>query len=63
MGDFNMKLINFQHHHTTGEFLDGLHSNLFFPTITRPSRITSHTATLLDNIFMNTFLIIREVVY
>ena len=55
MGDFNMNLINFQHHHTTGEFLDGLHSNMFFPMITRPSQITSHTATFLDNIFMNTF--------
>ena len=55
MGDFNMDLINFQHHHTTGEFLDGLHWNMFFPMITRPSRITSHTATLLDNIFITLF--------
>ena len=30
-----------------------LHSNMFFPMITRPTRITSHTATLLDNIFAN----------
>ena len=25
MGDFNLNLINFQHHQNTGEFLDGLH--------------------------------------
>ena len=57
MGDFNfnLNLINFQHHQNTGEFLDGLHLNMFFPTITRPTRITSHTATLLDNIFANKF--------
>ena len=53
MSDLN--LINFQHHKNTGEFLDGLHSNMFFPMITRPTRITSHTATLLENIFANNF--------
>ena len=28
---------------------------MFFPLITRPSRITCHTATLIDNIFLNDF--------
>ena len=28
---------------------------MFFPMITHPTQITSHTATLLDNIFANTF--------
>ena len=37
MGDFNLNLINFQHHQNTGEFLDGLHSHMFFPMITLPS--------------------------
>ena len=55
MGDFNLNLINFQHHQTTGEFLDGLYSNMFIPLITRPSRITCHTATLIDNVFFNDF--------
>ena len=55
MGDFNLNLINFQHHQTTGEFLDGLYSNMFLPLITRLSRITCHTATLIDNIFLNDF--------
>ena len=44
LGDFNLNLINLQHHQNTGEFLDGLDSNMFFPMITRPTRITSHTA-------------------
>ena len=39
----------------TSQFLDGMYSNVFFPLITRPSRITSHTATLIDNIFANNF--------
>ncbi|CAH3188463.1 unnamed protein product, partial [Porites lobata] len=48
MGDFNINLINYQNHHLTGQFLDGMYSNMFFPLITRPSRITPHTATLID---------------
>ena len=35
------------------EFLDALYSNMFFPLITRPTRITCHSATLIDNIFVN----------
>ena len=55
MGDFNINLINYQNQHLTGQFLDGMYSNVFFPLITHPSRITSHTATLIDNIFANNF--------
>ena len=55
MGDFNLNLINFQTHNQTGEFLDDMYSNMFLPLITRPSRITSHSATLIDNIFCNSF--------
>ena len=33
--------------------MDGLYSCTFFPLITLPSRITSHSATLIDNIFTN----------
>ena len=51
MADFNLNLLNNQNHNATGEFLDGLHSHLFFPLISLPSRITSQTATLIDNIF------------
>ena len=51
MGDLNLNLLNNQNHNATGEFLDGLYSHLFFLSITLPSRITSHTATLIDNIF------------
>ena len=65
MDDFNLNLINFQHHQNTGEFLHGLHSNMFFPMMTRPTQITSHAATLLDNSYFSqtSFLITWEVVY
>ena len=55
MGDFNLNLLNHQNHDATGEFLDGLHSCMFTPLISLPSRITSHTATLIYNIFTNYF--------
>ena len=51
MGDFNLNLLNNENHNATGEFLHGLYSHLFFPLITLPSRIISHTASLIDNIF------------
>ena len=33
--------------------LEIMYSRMFFPLITRPTRITSNTATLIDNIFTN----------
>ena len=53
MGDFNLNLLNHQIHDATGQFLDGLYSCMFSSLITLPSRITSHSATLIDNIFTN----------
>lgn len=40
---------------TNGAFLDVMFSRSFVPLITRPTRLTSHTATLIDNIFTNNF--------
>ena len=48
MGDFNVNLMNYQSSNLTGEFLDGMYSNLLCPLINRPTRITSHTATFID---------------
>ena len=53
LGDWNLDLINHHCHETTGEFLEIMYSRVFFPLITRPTRITSNTATLIDNIFTN----------
>ena len=53
MVDSNLNLLNHGDHFATGEFMDGLYSSTFFLLITLLSRITSHSATLIDNIFMN----------
>ena len=55
MGDFNLDLFRYDQHSATQEFVDSSFSHMFIPLITRPMRITSHTATLIDNIFTNSF--------
>ena len=53
MGDYNINLINYENHTLTSDFVDLLHSHSFISLINRPTRITSTTATLIDNIFTN----------
>ena len=53
LGDFNVNLLNYNEHNQTNELLDSLASNSFIPLILRPTRITSHSNTLIDNIFSN----------
>ena len=53
LGDFNVHLLNYNEHNQTNEFLDSLASNSFIPLILQPTRITSHSNTLTDNIFSN----------
>lgn len=55
MGDCNLNLMNYQSHNLTGEFSDMMYSNTFLPLITCPTTIRSHCATLIDNIFQNSF--------
>ena len=52
MGDFNIDLLN-SSHSATEEFLNTLETNFFNPHILQPTRITNHSATLIDNIFFN----------
>ena len=53
LGDFNVKLLNYNGHTPTNEFLDSLASNSVIPYILQPTRITDHSETLIDNIFSN----------
>ena len=53
LGDFNVNLLNYNEHNQTNEFLDSLTPNSFIPVILQPTRITSHSNTLIDNIFSN----------
>jgi hypothetical protein len=48
MGDFNLDLLNHSSHQFTNEFLDIMYANSFSPLITLPTRLTSHSATLID---------------
>ena len=51
LGDFNVNLLNYNEHNETNEFLDSLACNSFIPLILQPTRITSHSNTLIDSIF------------
>ena len=53
MGDFNFDLLNWENHSDTEEFFNLLGSYYFLPHILQPTRITDHSATLIDNIFFN----------
>ena len=49
-GDFNLDLLE---HAYESEFIESLFAFSFLPMITKPTRITAHSATLTDNIFTN----------
>ena len=53
MGDFNLDLLQYNHHTPTQEFIDTLFPHSFIPLISNPTRLTSYSATLIDNIFTN----------
>ena len=53
LGDFNGNLLNYNEHNPTNEFSVSLASNSFLPLTLQPTRITSHSNTLIDNIFSN----------
>ena len=53
MGDMNIDLLKFETHLKTSDYLDNLFQNGFLPTITKPTRITSTSATLIDHIYTN----------
>ena len=55
VGDFNIDLLNMSTHQHTSEFLDINFTNSFLPLITKPTRITTTSATLIDNIFSNDY--------
>ena len=52
-GDFNINLLNYDKHPLTEDFINTLGSFFLEPHILKPTRITSHSSTLIDNIFFN----------
>jgi len=53
MGDFNIDLLNVNTNPASERFLNLNLSNCLKPHISKPTRITSHRKTLIDNIFSN----------
>ena len=53
LGDFNIDLLNFDTSEHVSTFLDDLASNSLQPQILVPTRISSNSKTLIDNIFYN----------
>ena len=47
---FNINLLNYNVHNLTNELLDSFASNSFISLILQPTRIASHSNTLIDNI-------------
>ena len=52
-GDFNIDLLKSDVCEYSNRFCEQLFTSSFFPLINKPTRITQHTATLIDNIFTN----------
>lgn len=52
-GDFNINLLNHAVHPPTLEFLNLMSNYALIPVITKPTRITKSSQTVIDNIFTN----------
>ena len=49
LADLNIDLLKPENHSPTSEFLDIMYSYSMFPLITKPTRVTKNTATLIDH--------------
>lgn len=56
VGDFNINLLKTEVHKASDDFYNCVISHHFLPAITKPTRITSHSLTLIDNLFTNAWL-------
>ena len=54
MGDFNINLLDHNLSAPVENFINQMISKNFLPIINRPTRVTPHSCTLIDNIFFNT---------
>lgn len=68
MGDFNIDLLKLNEHKDSNIFYNSLIAHHYMPTITKPTRITSSTRTLIDNIYcsswsklQNSYIVISDI--
>ena len=53
LGDYDINFFSVEKHIPTSEFIENMFSYEFIPCISKPTRDTGGTATLIDNIFRN----------
>ena len=53
LGDLNIDLFKHDVHRTTSEFLDAIYSYNVYHLITKPTKVTATSATLIDHILSN----------
>ena len=56
LGDFNIDLIKTNTNNNASEFLDRIYSSYLIPHITSPTRLTSSSHTLIDNMISNVII-------
>ena len=57
MGDFNIDLLKYHSSTSVNDFINFLLSNNYLPRINHPTRITSQSSAIIDNIYTNVFVI------
>ena len=55
IGDLNIDLLKCENHKPTATFLENWYTYSVFPLITKPTRITNESATLIDHVLTNNF--------
>ncbi len=53
LSDINIDFLKYGNHSNTEDYLDMLFSYNLLPLITKPTRITDYTSTLIDHIYTN----------
>ena len=53
IGDVNINFLKYNEHANTEDYLNMLYSNNFLPLITKPTRLTDDSSTLIDHIYTN----------
>ena len=55
LGDFNINLLDYKNNNEVKNFVDILQSNLIAPTKNLPTRVSTQSSTLIDNMFISLF--------
>ena len=62
LGNLNINLLSSDIHRPTEDFINNMYTYFMNPQIIQPSRITGHTATLIDNIFFKLIQLVENMI-